>query len=62
MPGPTGSRVFAGLLAGEHVSAIGSRGGGDIHIHIDQGAYIDGPGIDMLTMRIAQRLSYATGR
>ena len=33
----------------------------EIHVHIDQGAYIDGPSIDRLTNLIAQRLNYATG-
>lgn len=32
----------------------------EIHVHIDQGAYIDGPSIDILTNKIAQRLAFST--
>ncbi len=33
-----------------------------INIHIDQGAYIDGVGVDNLANRVAQRLGYTTGQ
>jgi hypothetical protein len=42
-----------------HGSAIGSAT--EIHIHIDQGAYIDGPSIDRLANLILQRSRYAPG-
>ncbi len=45
-----------------YVSPAGGGGGGDIHIHIEGGFYSDGPGLDRLTMAIAKRLSFATGR
>lgn len=62
VPGMPGSDVLTVLQAGERVIPTNqARSGGDIHIHIEQGAYIDGPGIDMLTNRIAQRLRYASG-
>ena len=51
---------LAMLHRGETVTPAG-RGGGDIHIHIDQGAYIDGPSIDVLTNAIARRMRLATG-
>lgn len=63
VPGANGEDVLTMLQAGERVlprSAVGT-GTTEIHIHIDQGAYIDGPGIDMLTNRIAQRLRFAPG-
>lgn len=40
----------------------GGGGGAQIHIHIDRGAYIDGPSIDYLANAVALRLGYATGR
>ncbi len=45
---------------GETISPAG-RGGGDLHIHIDQGAYIDGPSVDRLANLILQRARYAPG-
>lgn len=57
-----GQRVMVQARVGEQFSMGGRGGGGDIHIHIDQGAYIDGPSVDRLANLIAQRLSYATGR
>jgi hypothetical protein len=40
----------------------GAGGRGDVHIHIDRGAYIDGPSIDILANAVALRLGYTTGR
>lgn len=61
VPGVPGSDVLAMLQAGERVlprSQIGS-GGSVINIHIDQGAYIDGPSVDRLANLITQRLRLA---
>jgi hypothetical protein len=39
----------------------GGSGGTQLHIHIDRGAYIDGPSIDRLANLILQRARYAPG-
>lgn len=39
----------------------GGGGGYHVHIHVDQGAYIDGPSIDRLANLILQRARYAPG-
>ena len=59
VPGVPGSDVPAILQAGERVLPLSEAGTGTtaIHIHIDQGAYIDGPSIDLLARTIAQRLN-----
>jgi len=65
VPGPLGSPQLAIVHGGEEVITPAQRRGGgatSIHIHIDQGAYIDGPSIDILANRIANRLGYASGR
>jgi phage-related protein len=60
VPGQPGSDVLAVLQAGERVLPRGGSGGAaEVHIHIDQGAYIDGPSIDRLALLIGQRLSLA---
>jgi hypothetical protein len=62
VPGSSGQDVLAILQAGERVIPRNkASGGGDIHIHIDQGAYIDGPSIDRLANIIAKRMKYASG-
>ena len=62
---PSGSYVNSNARSMQMARSGGGRaaggGRGDIHVHIDQGAYIDGPSIDRLTNLIAQRLNYATG-
>ena len=58
VPGQPGADVLAILQAGERVVPAGNAAGGtEVHIHIDQGAYIDGPSIDLLARTIAQRLN-----
>lgn len=54
---PTGGSGATGLTTTSSVPG-GVR---DIHIHIDQGAYIDGPSLDLLTHKIATRLRFAPG-
>jgi hypothetical protein len=65
VPGSIGAPMLAMVHGGETITPAGGGGGGgggpEIHIHIDQGAYIDGPSIDILTNRIAQRLRFVTG-
>jgi len=54
--------LVMGPRAGYVIPNAGGGGGATaIHIHIGT-FYGDGPGLDRLTMAIAQRLSYATGR
>ncbi len=73
VPGPfTGAPVLVQARAGEQYlgvgasrrSVAGSSGPAEVHyhIHVDRGAYIDGPSVDKLANIIALRLSYATGR
>jgi hypothetical protein len=65
VPGAEGAPMLAVVHGGEQISTRAQQGRGapaEIHIHIDQGAYIDGPSIDRLSLAIARRLSYATGR
>ena len=64
--GEHGPELFTSAVSGSIVpnEALFGGGGGnvtEIHVHIDQGAYITGPAIDMLTNRIAQRLAFAQG-
>lgn len=65
--GERGPELFTAAASGTIIPnhALGGGVGGtrvtEIHVHIDQGAYIDGPAIDMLTNKIAHRLAYATG-
>lgn len=62
VPGTPGAEVLTLLQAGERVLPRNRAGGAqEIHIHIDQGAYIDGPSIDLLTNKIAARLRVAPG-
>jgi hypothetical protein len=62
VPGAPGSRQIIAALGGEHFGGAQSIGrGGDIHIHIDQGAYIDGPSVDRLANLIVQRIRFAPG-
>jgi len=63
VPGVSGEEMLAVLQAGERViprNAAGSSGQ-EIHIHIEEGAWLDGPALDMLTNKIAQRLQFAAG-
>ena len=53
MGGQGGSIVPNGASVGGNYS---------IHIHVDRGAFIDGPSVDRLANAVAQRLSYVTGR
>ena len=55
---------LAGEAGREHVSISPKGGGGSrpIEIHIHGSVYSDGPGLDRLSMAIANRLSYVTGR
>ena len=59
---------FPALLhKGERVMTAGENQGGrgqatEIHVHVDRGAFIDGPSVDRLANAVAQRLSYVTGR
>ncbi len=57
-----GQQVMVQAKVGEHFS-MGDNGSGprELHIHIDQGAYIDGPSIDRLANLILQRARYAPG-
>jgi hypothetical protein len=52
--------LVMGAMGGYVLPSSGGSvvGGVHLHIHIDQGAYIDGPAIDVLTNRIASRLRY----
>lgn len=62
---PGSGNVLAMLQGGERVlsRSQASRGYdvGDIHIHVDQGAYIDGPSLDILAQKLVQRIKYAPG-
>jgi hypothetical protein len=61
VPGAPGSDQLAILQAGERVIPRNQVGSGatEVHIHIDQGAYIDGPSIDRLANLITKRMRYA---
>lgn len=60
---PSGLGLSGGGGASGSVAGMGRVGGSaqEIHIHIDQGAYIDGPSIDLLAAKITQRLRFAPG-
>lgn len=53
---------LAVVHGGETITRRGAAAASEIHIHIDRGAYMDGPAVDKLANIIALRLSYATGR
>lgn len=59
VPGVPGSDVLSVLQAGELVVPRGQAAGTVVHIHIDRGAYIDGPSVDRLANLITQRLRLA---
>jgi hypothetical protein len=56
VPGVPGSNVPAILQAGERVIPAGGGAQTIVHIHIEEGAFIDGPSVDRLAQTIAQRL------
>jgi hypothetical protein len=59
VPGPSGEPTIAVVHGGEHITPVTSMshsGPFAIHVHIDQGAFIDGPSVDRLTLLITQRL------
>jgi hypothetical protein len=51
-----------GAMGGYVTPGSAGGGGNQIHIHVDRGAFIDGPSVDRLANMISQRLSYVTGR
>ena len=59
-----GERGPETLVMGSQGGSIIPHGGGasQLHIHIDRGAFIDGPSIDRLANLILQRARYAPGR
>lgn len=63
---PQGSYVYNNTrsmqMAQEHGTGtpVASKGN-EVHIHIDRGAFIDGPSVDRLANAITQRLRYAPG-
>jgi len=64
---PGSGNVLGVLQGGERIiprgAAQSSFGGGEVHthFHIDSGAYIDGPSLDMLANKLVQRWRYAPG-
>jgi hypothetical protein len=57
-----GQQVMVQAKVGEHFSMGSSSGAAThLHIHIDRGAFIDGPSIDRLANLILQRARYAPG-
>jgi len=65
---PGSGDMLAMLQGGERVlsrdqvrSGVGGGGRGDVHIHIESGAFIDGPSVDQLGRVLAERWSFAPG-
>ena len=64
--GEHGPELFTSASSGNIIPTEALMGGGgskvtEIHLHIDRGAFIDGPSIDILMNAVAQRLAIATG-
>lgn len=53
---PEQQRALPGMYSGR------DSGVTEIHVHVDRGAFIDGPGIDRLANEILRRVRYASGR
>lgn len=64
--GEHGPELFTSAVSGSIIPTEQLFGGGggsgvtEIHVHVDQGAFIDGPSLDILTNKIAQRLAFST--
>ncbi len=56
---PGSGPQLAIVHGGETITPAGQSGGTTVNIHIDRGAFIDGPSIDLLTRTIASRLRLA---